>query len=299
MPIPEPPRVMLQTAALKFNHKLHMDRQMACTLCHAGVDQVSVATTAELPKMAVCLTCHDGRQAAARCAACHTTLADGRLRTAFPSGTLVPSGSLRGIDAHTVSFRTDHKVAGRDERYCATCHKQSECMECHAAGTVRPADLHPVDYATLHAVDARRNVPNCSSCHRNQSFCLGCHQRLGVASDPEGGQLPGRQPNNPFGTGTMVKRFHPPGWVTNGAGADPPTPASHSFQAKRNLRACVSCHREESCLACHSTDPTRLMSVSPHSPGFAASSACRAMAARNVRACLKCHAPGAGALSCE
>ncbi len=300
MPEPEPARVTVPPPALKFNHKLHMDRGMACTLCHAGVEEVGLATTAELPKMGLCLGCHDGRQATARCGACHPTLPDGRLRTAFPSGRLVPSGSLRGTDAHTTSFRTDHKVAGRDQRYCATCHKQSECTDCHAAGVVRPADFHPVDYATLHAVDARRNTSNCSSCHRNQTFCLGCHQRLGVAPDPEGGQV-GRQPNNPFGTGTGVKRFHPPGWVRDDAGVvlTTPTPASHSFQARRNLRTCVSCHREESCLTCHSTDPTRSMGVSPHPPGFGNSVACRALSSRNTRACLKCHAAGTAALSCD
>jgi hypothetical protein len=295
-----PPRVAIPTAALKFNHKMHAERGMACALCHAGVDGVALATTAQLPKMGLCLGCHDGRQATARCAACHVTLPDGRLRTAFASGALAPSGSLRGVDAHTASFRTDHKVAGRDERYCATCHKQSECMDCHGAGVVKPADFHPGDYVTLHAVDAKRNTSNCSSCHRNQTFCLGCHQRLGVAADPEGG-VPGRQPNNPFGTGTGVKHFHPPGWVRDESGMvlTTPSPASHSFQARRNIRTCVSCHREESCLGCHSADPSRSMGANPHWPGFGTSAACRAMASRNARACLKCHAPGAPELSCN
>ena len=295
-----PLRVAIPTAWLKFNHRLHGERGMACALCHAGVEEVALATTVQLPRMGLCLGCHDGRQATARCAACHVTLPDGRLRTAFPSGPLAPSGSLRGVDAHTIGFRTDHRVAGRDEKYCATCHKQSECTECHGAGVIRPADFHPGDYATLHAVDARRNNPDCSSCHRNQTFCLGCHQRVGVASDPEGG-LPGRQPRNPFGTGTGVKQFHPPGWVRDELGSviQTPTPASHSFQARRNIRSCVSCHREESCLACHSADPSRSPAINPHRPGFGSSAACRAMAGRNVRACLKCHTPGTPELSCE
>ena len=296
----EIPRVVVPSPALKFNHKLHIDRGASCVLCHADVPNVALATTADLPRMGLCLGCHDGRQATARCAACHPTLADGRLRTSFPSGLLIPSGSLRGFDAHTPSFRTQHKAAAQDARYCSTCHKQSECTECHAAGVIRPVDFHPVDYATLHAVDARRNIPNCSSCHRNQTFCLGCHQRLGVAPDPEGGQA-GRQPNNPFGTGTGVKRFHPPGWVRDEAGVvlTTPSPASHGIQARRNLRVCVSCHREESCLTCHSADPMRSMGVNPHPPGFGSSAPCKAMASRNARACLKCHQAGSSALSCD
>jgi hypothetical protein len=288
-PLAEPARTVLRPAARKFNHRLHQQRGIGCALCHAGVEGTGERGRSELPAMALCLGCHDGRQATSRCAACHPTLPDGRLRTVLPGGRLTPSGSLRGADAHTAQFRTQHQTAGRDTRYCASCHKQSECLDCHRAGVVRPPDLHPVDYATLHAVDARRNVPNCASCHRNQTFCVGCHQRLGVASDPEGGQ-PGRQPQNPFGTGTRIKSFHPPNWVRDSGGVviTVPTPASHSFQARRNIRACASCHREQTCLECHSADPARALQVNPHPAGFSGSSSCRALA-RNARACLKCH----------
>jgi hypothetical protein len=308
-PAVEPPRVVLARPNLKFNHKLHSMRGIGCPLCHATADMQSAPVTrADLPLMATCLGCHDGKQATARCAACHITEADGRLKTklvsaatmaAGGSGPLVPSGSLRGIDEHGPTFKRDHKQAGRDEKYCLTCHKRNECIDCHG-GVVRPPDIHPADYVSLHAIDARRNTPDCSACHRTQSFCVGCHQRTGVAPDPEGG-LPGRRPNNPFGTGTGLKSFHPPGWARDATGAPIETPraSSHSMAARRNIRACVSCHREESCLACHSADPTRGPTFSPHGPGFAGTARCRFLAARNQRSCLKCHAVGAMELTCE
>ena len=183
-----------------------------------------MVTRADLPMMASCLGCHNGKattsgkQATARCSACHLTEPDGRLQVklatpatiaAGGTGLLEPSGSLRGFDAHGPTFRRDHAQAGRDESYCLTCHRRNECVDCHG-GVVKPPDIHPSDYVTLHVPDARRNVPDCSSCHRLQTFCIGCHQRTGVASDPTGG-LPGVKPNNPFGTGTGVKQFHPPG----------------------------------------------------------------------------------------
>lgn len=310
-PMSELPRPFLPPANLKFNHKLHVARGFGCELCHDMTSGTLGGAPSELPMMALCLGCHDGKQATARCGACHLTLPDGRLKVMFPvtvgMGTppepgvrkLVPSGSLRGFDAHTLGFRTNHKQAGRDEGYCLTCHRRSECVDCHG-GVVRPFDIHPADYVSLHAIDARRNTPDCSSCHRNQSFCLGCHQRVGVTSDPEGG-LPGRQPKNPFGTGTQVKRFHPPGWVRDATGAviATPTPASHSLAAKRNISACVSCHREETCLECHATDPSRGAHFDPHGPGFASSLKCRSLAARNQRACLKCHAATDPELGCN
>jgi len=305
----EPPRVVLARPNLKFNHKLHAARGIACALCHANADmQQAPLTRVDLPMMATCLGCHDGKQATARCSACHLTEPDGRLKTKLLSvatiaagadGPLVPSGSLRGIDAHGPTFVRDHSVAGREESYCLTCHKRNDCIDCHG-GVVRPPDIHPADYVSLHAVDARRNVPDCSACHRTQSFCVGCHQRTGVGADPEGG-LPGRRANNPFGTGTGVKTFHPPGWARDAGGApiSTPRPNSHSLAAQRNIRACASCHREESCLACHSADPTRGPTFSPHGPGFGGTARCRFLAARNKRVCLKCHQVGAPELTCD
>jgi hypothetical protein len=267
-----------------------------------------LVTRADLPMMSSCLSCHDGKQATARCAACHLTEPDGRLKTrlatlataaAGGTGPLVPSGSLKGLDAHGPTFRREHKQVGRDESYCLSCHKRSECVDCHG-GVVRPPDIHPSDYVSIHGVDARRNTPDCSSCHRAQSFCVGCHQRSGVSADHEGG-LPGRRPQNPFGTGTGLRQFHPPGWARDPSGEVIQTPRanSHSLHAKRNIRSCASCHREDSCLACHSTDITRGPTFSPHVPGFGASARCRALAARNPRVCLKCHSPGSPELDCD
>ena len=305
------PRVVVPRPNIKFNHQLHAARGVGCQVCHPQVaTQKALATEADLPRMALCLGCHAGgpKQPTARCGACHLTLPDGRLKVNLAvggplatavTGQLAPSGSLRGFDAHTATFRTDHKAAGRDEAYCLTCHRRSECLDCHN-GVVRPLDIHPSDYATLHAPDARRNTPDCSSCHRNQTFCVGCHQRTGVAADPSGG-LPGRRPQNPFGTGTGVKSFHPPGWARDATGAvlSEPRASSHSMQAKRNIRGCVSCHREETCLECHSTDPSRSANVTPHGLNFAGSARCRALAMRNQRACLKCHSVGVPELDCR
>src|SRR3954451_22297834 len=99
-----------------------------------------MVTPAELPMMDSCLGCHDGKQASARCTACHLAEPDGRVKvrlattaTAAIGGTglLVPTGSLRGIDAHGPNIRTDHAPAGRDEGYCLSCHRRNDCIDCH------------------------------------------------------------------------------------------------------------------------------------------------------------------------
>ena len=222
----QPPRVALTRPNLKFNHRLHATRGIGCELCHGNAAAEAMVTRVDLPMMSSCLGCHNGKQdgkeagtqATARCGACHLTEPDGRLQVklatpatiaAGGTGLLQPSGSLRGFDAHDMTFRRDHAQAGRDESYCLSCHRRNDCVDCHG-GVVKPPDIHPSDYVTLHVPDARRNVPDCSSCHRLQTFCIGCHQRTGVASDPTGG-LPGVKPNNPFGTGTARQAVPPPG----------------------------------------------------------------------------------------
>ena len=166
----QPPRVALARPNLKFNHRLHATRGIGCELCHGNAATESMVTRVDLPMMSSCLGCHDGKQTTARCGACHLTESDGRLQVqlatpatlaAGGTGLLEPSGSLRGFDAHGATFGRDHAQAGRDEAYCLSCHRRNECVDCHG-GVVKPPDIHPSDYVTLHVPDARRNVPDCS-----------------------------------------------------------------------------------------------------------------------------------------
>ncbi|MBW3535296.1 MAG: hypothetical protein KY453_08795, partial [Gemmatimonadetes bacterium] len=89
-------------------------------------------------------------------------------------------------------------------------------MACHQ-GVTKPTDFHPGNYVLTHAVPARRNNPDCGSCHRLQTFCVGCHTLGGVTSAP--GPLT-------FGTDASGRaRFHPPGWTDLLGGA--PGPEHH------------------------------------------------------------------------
>jgi cytochrome c7-like protein len=300
----EPPRVDIPAPNLRFNHQVHVARGVECVHCHAGIPEANLATRSELPRMPLCLECHDGRQAPERCTTCHLGEADGRIRTALPAGKLSPSGVLRG-DAHDLRFRTDHKkVATNDPAYCANCHRQTECLSCHD-GVVKPLSIHGNEYLTIHAADARRNQPDCGSCHRRQTFCLGCHQRTGVALGRDVLALSRSADPGYNAFYSADRRFHPKDW------ADPIRgPNHHSFQAQRNIAECASCHREETCLGCHATGevsanlynrPSSPVGgfIDPHPPGFAATERCRSLAARNPRVCLKCHARDDARLGCQ
>lgn len=289
-------RVVMPAPNLKFDHSVHVQKGIGCTRCHASVARVDVATRNQLPTMGLCLECHDSRRgglhAPSRCATCHLMRPDGTLEQQLPTGTLMPSGALRG-DAHTADFRTHHaSVAANDERYCANCHRQDFCLSCHN-GVVKPLDFHGNDYVSRHAVDARKDDPRCDGCHRRQSFCLGCHERLGVVDIRTG--VDGAF--TPIGT----RRFHPVGWSDPSAAGDP---NHHKWQAERNLKQCVACHRQETCLDCHATNASAAggvgkMWVNPHPPDWRGSPRCEALADKNPRVCLRCHAAGDPLLHCR
>src|SRR5581483_7613445 len=284
----EPRALMVPRANLKFDHAAHADKGVACTRCHA-MSGVELAGRAQLPSMDLCLGCHDSRRAklhaSSRCATCHLGKQDGTLETDFPSGILRPSGTLRG-DAHTLDFRQHHAAVARDDaRYCENCHRQDFCQGCHN-GVVKPLDFHGNDYVSRHAIDARRNSPDCNACHRRQSFCLGCHERLGVVDLRTDAATSSTVP-------LTSRRFHPEGWADETAKGNP---AHHAWQAQRELKQCASCHRQETCLQCHGSGAAGAGAagknhINPHPPNWISSGRCSALADRNLRMCLKCHAP--------
>jgi hypothetical protein len=269
-----PARVVIPTPNLKFDHAVHVKQGLACTGCHGDLaaEGVTLATRDQLPRMRLCLECHDGEAAADACATCHLTEV-GVLRTVLPEGPLAPSGVVFG-DAHGGDFLERHgAAASRDPDYCGSCHRESFCSDCHT-GVVKPADFHDGDYVLAHAVDARRNTPDCSTCHRKQSFCVGCHERSGVGTRVE----------SDFDQDDPALRFHPDDWVSLvDLGSN-----RHAREARANLDTCASCHREEDCQACHTAE-LGSPQISPHGAGWANSARCEALARKNSRMCLRCH----------
>ena len=271
-----PSRVVIPAPHVIFDHAAHVQRNVPCARCHRGTENTALATRANLPGMRDCLECHrDGGPAASGCPVCHETRDGLRLTTSFPTGSLLPPAWMHGAE-HGPDWMLRHRTAaGADSEFCSTCHSERECTDCHD-GRVRPRQVHPNDWLSMHAMAARQNDPNCSSCHRAQSFCISCHQRTGVAETSPSGNLAGHG------------RFHPPKseWTDL-----PRTGKHHAHEAQRNITACVSCHTERDCAACHATAGRGgLGGLSPHPPGWTGS--CRAAFASNSRPCLFCHTPG-------
>ncbi|HEU0036353.1 MAG TPA: cytochrome c3 family protein [Kofleriaceae bacterium] len=262
-------RVYLTPTPLKFDHSAH--GKTACTGCHP-VTRVDLATTEHLPTMASCLRCHTTGAQEAKCRDCHLAKLGGLIETEFPHGTLVPRHTGLG-DAHGPDFARDHRQEARQlDATCTACHDRSTCVACHQ-GVTKPMEFHPGNYLLSHAVEARRGTPDCSACHRAQSFCVECHERSGI----------GTHGRTDFNSVDPDRAFHPPGWASRTGGQN-----RHAGEARRNVTACASCHRETECMDCHSAEAGSLR-ASPHPKGWRGSARCRALDRGNRRMCLKCH----------
>ncbi len=292
------PKLELPRANMVFTHKKHLARNIRCGQCHGAVEEIEQATRDQLPRMSGCFHCHQRDDAASQgdakgaCTTCHLKelgegpshvmseapgLAGGRIRTVFASGTLQPPRWLENAQ-HTPDFLQRHRlVAAADSQLCANCHKEDYCTDCHD-GRVRPRSIHPADYISMHPVEANMAMQRCTSCHEEQSFCLTCHMRVGVSMD------------SPTGVRGSA-RFHPPKAIWSDA---PRGPGHHSFDAERNLNACVSCHTERDCVTCHGGSGVG-GGFNPHRANFQAG--CGVQFRRNPRPCLVCHEPGDGQLA--
>jgi hypothetical protein len=266
----EPAKLDMPSANLHFSHKLHLDKKVECVTCHGDMTKVNLATRQQLPKMATCFQCHDGSVAPNDCKTCHLKDVSGRLQLTFASGILRPmQGDPLGLD-HGPRFEFTHGTrAAVSRQTCAQCHSDSFCQKCHDS-LQKPLAVHPNDFITLHPLQARADASRCESCHRFQSFCAACHERAGVGMDSD----PSLRPHN--------TKVHPDyqTWV------EVLGPQHHGIAASKDIRSCTACHREESCMSCHS-ELSQRRQINPHPNGFA--SMCKRLAAANDRPCLKCH----------
>lgn len=94
----------------------HLGTGDACRSCHRGLEASDEVTSAQLPRMADCLVCHQPVQMPASCGTCHT-----------PEAQLVPA-------THTPDFADRHSSRQQvpDKSGCPACHgRRFTCMGCH------------------------------------------------------------------------------------------------------------------------------------------------------------------------
>jgi hypothetical protein len=137
---------------LKIPHRAHTDvLKMECVRCHSNLVHQKNAAGKDIPVMATCLTCHDGKQAKNACATCHTAKATPDSHRAANWDTIHPT-QVTKVDcaschawtanwcadcharrpaSHTATWRTDQPQAVRTHRNCEVCHTADFCITCH------------------------------------------------------------------------------------------------------------------------------------------------------------------------
>ena len=263
-----PSRVHWPTARIKYSHKVHVNRMIACHTCHKGIEEAEKTGGRHLPKETICLGCHektDKNGDGVACTYCHTELPSGAIKSDFDGEKLVPTTGR--LNHHRQWMKRHNAVARISPQLCKNCHQQRDCNKCHD-GVMKPMKIHPEDYAAMHPIDARKSRNRCTACHRYQSFCVTCHTKLGVG--------PKARLNNDR------VHFHPTGFGSCRRG-----PNHHAGQAKRSLTACVSCHAEGDCLKCHRSGSACGGRFNIH--GHLNDAQLSRMKKRNPKACRKCH----------
>lgn len=262
---PAPMPMIDRDTRIRFDHAGHVARHVAsgastdasCTSCHTmSGGKVS------MPSMQSCQTCHDGKTADAQCTTCHVGDAVKGVRVKTRFGKEASGKVMLKPDNHDVDWMKRHgAIAKSNAVECASCHREEECATCHTERVAQPWKMHPPNYLTIHSVDARNGMGECTDCHTVDNFCASCHVRSGVSTAP-GGSPPARL------------EFHPPGWL------DSSMPNNHGVMSRRNINECASCHVEDDCVACHT-------GINPHAPEFALN--CSQWLNANPRPCAKCH----------
>ena len=225
---------------------------------HRARDWNAMHGTAARVDASRCANCHTRTG----CVACHQS-AGSESGTMIATLPLARLGGAPGVSAARMAsgvhppdiLRRHGPMATAGQPQCAECHAPRWCTECHAAQDSRA--FHPANFSERHAADAFAGSGDCQSCHRTETFCRGCHSRVGIASN-----------------GKMNAAFHTAqgSWVL-----------SHGQAARRGLETCAACHAQSDCLRCHSA--TGGWGVNPHGADFDA----KRSSSRSAAACRVCH----------
>ena len=69
------------------------------------------------------------RQGELECRTCHLTHPDGRMKTEFDTGSLMPAGNFRN-DAHDDNYLKTHAATAQMRKRTANCHAEV-LLDCH------------------------------------------------------------------------------------------------------------------------------------------------------------------------
>ncbi|MEA2062552.1 MAG: hypothetical protein U9P14_02535 [Gemmatimonadota bacterium] len=144
----------------KFNHALHLKKQIACERCHTGVPASDSSASEHIPAMEPCMGCHDGMEADNSCIVCHE-----HQRGKLPADHVFPAWK----EQHGDEARFDNAAS------CRVCHAINDCQQCHQGDNLLPRTHRP-GFEFNHGFEVRSGRGECAACHEDRSYCIECHR---------------------------------------------------------------------------------------------------------------------------
>lgn len=161
---------------IRMRHSDVIKAGMRCTECHNTVAHGRATKNPTSPFMDTCTSCHNGKQASAKCETCHYKKEEDRP----PTPRVAPWAVTHGE-----KWTRTHGMGNL--RTCAVCHTDEFCTQCHGMqlphGTGWPAIHGHEAVKNLESVDRTDKARSCVGCHL-RSFCNGCH-RMPMPHPPE------------------------------------------------------------------------------------------------------------------
>lgn len=157
------PAISKVIPALKFSHRLHLEKKAQCINCHKDIESSTPDVRPRPIVMELCMDCHSTPQARIECYTCHETM-KGKL----PLSHSVVWGKTHGLEA----------ILGETNN-CSMCHQQSQCEDCHTRQQFEKR-VHTLDFDFTHGFDFLAFSSDCSSCHEMPQFCSSCHSSQSV-----------------------------------------------------------------------------------------------------------------------
>ena len=149
----------IATYISSFPHAKHVENNVECETCHAGVATSADIMDKHLPSMMQCQACHSDIEQVSYCFTCHAEGMD-----------------LRPVD-HRMDWTMAHGTASHlESNDCKSCHSESQCLQCHQQDNL-DRKAHPLNFVNSHPVFARANSDQCYPCHEEQAFCIDCHRQ--------------------------------------------------------------------------------------------------------------------------
>lgn len=316
-----------------FDHEQHRKLFPECLGCHAGISE---SGRPAYPTSESCASCHDGTiQRRVRWTAPPERPANLRfthaehvrnVRRAVPGDSSVscsachsPPGAAWLTVRRTIPDQCldCHRLPGphleAPDTACGTCHlslAQASALPRERVARFEAPRSHkdpPFSSARGHGAQAAGGDRSCAVCHARE-FCQQCH-----VNAPEVKSIQALAPD--ARALALQADLHAPAtheasrWL-----------AQHGGRAGRDAATCVTCHTQESCMACHRSRPTVVLALPAGGPGRAsgapserrhpgdhtadfadrhgprASASPRTCSACHARTeCLECHRPNPGA----